>query len=103
MRRQERGTIPGGSVSGGRNLGATDSLFPMVCAEVPGERGTIPGGHVSGVRNQGPLDTFGKMKLDSEAKAVTTLVSIPDQERGPGFHPIPGIGLAVRCLFLARI
>jgi hypothetical protein len=32
------------------------------------------------------------MKLDSEAKAVYTLVSLPDQERGPGFHPIPGIG-----------
>ena len=35
--REERGTIPAGNVSGARNLGATDSLFPMVCAEVPGE------------------------------------------------------------------
>jgi hypothetical protein len=43
------------------------------------------------------------MELDSEAKAVTTLASIPDEERGPGFHPIPGIGLAVCCLFLAQI
>jgi hypothetical protein len=43
------------------------------------------------------------MELDSEAKAVMTLASLPEDERGPGFHPIPGIGLAVRSLFLARI
>ena len=32
------------------------------------------------------------MKLDSEVKAVSSLVFLPENERGSGFHPIPGIG-----------
>ena len=32
-------TVPGGNVSGGRNLYSTGSLFPTTCTEVPGESG----------------------------------------------------------------
>ena len=35
--RDEQLAIPGGNVSGGRNPGAADPLFPRVCAEVSGE------------------------------------------------------------------
>ena len=35
--RHERGTIPAGNVSGGRNLDAAPRVFPMVCAEVSGK------------------------------------------------------------------
>jgi len=37
------------------------------------------------------------MGMIRQAKAAPTLVSLPDDERGSGFHPIPGIGLAVHC------
>ena len=39
------------------------------------ERWTFSAENVSGVRNLGPLDTFGRMELDSEAKAVSSLAS----------------------------
>ena len=56
------------------------------------ERRTFSAENVSGVRNRLPLDTFVRMKLDSEVKAVSSLVFLPENERGSGFHPIPGIG-----------
>jgi len=46
-----------------------------------------------------PLDRFARIELDSTAKADHTLVSIPGHERGSGFHPIPGIGSAIRYRF----
>ena len=54
----------------------------------------VPGGNVSGARNRRRLTRLSEWDWIRQAKAVPTLVLIPDKERGSGFHPIPCIGLA---------
>jgi hypothetical protein len=66
------------------------------------KRWTFSAENVSGVRNRRLLDTFVRIKLDSEAKAVSPLAFHTRKQAWLRFHPIPGIGLAIRCLVFWR-